>query len=92
MAGWAIVPGLRVEHGVQQRVRVVTAREVEGVLALEHAEDVAQGLHELPHAGHGIAPRHREAAGDVGLDLAVQAEREEAAAGRRQVPGLWNRA
>ena len=79
------VPGLK--NGRHERVRVEVALEVELGAVVPAVPDGPDGEDHLAHARRGVRPLHREPLGDVGLDLAAEAEHEPALRVRLQVPG-----
>ena len=83
--GRAVRVRARVEERRHQRVRVEVAAEVELRAVVPAVPDGADGEDHLPHARRRVAPRHREALGDVRLDLAAEAEDEPALRERLQV-------
>ena len=77
----------RVEERRHQRVGVEVAAEVELGAVVPAVPDGADGQDHLAHAGRRVRPRHREALGDVRLDLRAEAEHEAAPGLRLQVVG-----
>ena len=70
---------LGVEHRGHERVAVEVAPELEGRPLVPAVPDGVDRRDQLAHAGRGLRPRHREALGDVGLDLGAEPEDEPAA-------------
>ncbi len=75
----------REERG-HQCVLVELATELQRRAVLPGVPDRTDGLDHLAHPGCRVAPLHREALGDVRLDLAAQPEHEAALRERLQIP------
>ena len=78
--------GVRREERRHQRVRVELAAELQRRAVQPRVPDRPDGEHHLAHPRRRVTPLHREALGDVRLDLAAETEREPSAGEALQVP------
>ena len=81
----------RVEERRHQGVPVELALELEWSLVLERIPDLMHGQDVLSKARGGLLPGHREAAGNMGLDLRAEAEHEASIGEVLEIPGSLRR-
>src|SRR5215210_2826099 len=81
----------RIEERRHEGVPVEFAFEIQWSLALEGLPDRAQGQDVLAQLRSRPVPGHREAAGNVGLDLRAEAEQEASVGEVLKIPGRLRR-